>query len=180
MLRKRAILAVAYLMATAIMLTSGIAYADHTFNGEHWASSTVDYYDITTNYSGNVVSRRVDFNSAVDEVTLVAGSSGADIQIADSAYGLETWVGYCMFTAGWGEAFIDLNDSFMLPWKNNSEGNKVSSILAHEFGHCVGGMDHHEATGRIMQGSVDDFYDDDGVWGIDSTTADDIDSFWGS
>lgn len=42
----------------------------------------------------------------------------------------------------------------------------------------MGGVDHHNSTGRIMQEYIEDWYDDDGVWGIDSGTAAEIDALW--
>ncbi len=42
----------------------------------------------------------------------------------------------------------------------------------------MGGVDHHNATGRLMQDCSCDYYDDDDVWGFDTGTANEIDTLW--
>ena len=145
-------------------------------NGSHWDANPVGYRDITNNYSGNVISRRNDFNSAVDNVSLEAQSSDAEVQIGDANYGLSGWAGICRKnTPRWTRwYYIDLNERYM----EGYGGNKRSAVVAHEMGHCIGGLTHHEETGVVMQSSLADFYDNDDVWYIDSVTASEIDALW--
>lgn len=155
----------------------GTAQANHTWNGGHWASSPVTYHNIADVYGGNVASRVTDFNGAVSNVQMSSGGSGSNVQIADANYGAVAWAGLCTYdaTGTWTfTAYVDLNEYYM----SGYSGNKRSAVVAHEFGHCVAGMEHHNASGRIMQSSIGAFYDTDGVWGIDSSTAADIDAFW--
>ena len=161
-------------IAVTIIVTTIVAEA-HTLNGSHWSSSPVGYYDITTNYSGNVTSRRWDFNGAVSDMQIQDSGTPDEVQISDSAYGSTGWDGLCSWSTIWQPTmYVDLNDSYMLGYA----GNKRSAVIAHEFGHCMGGLDHHNSTGRIMQSCSCDYYDDDGVWGIDSGSAAEINSLW--
>ena len=149
----------------------------HEWNGEHWGVNPVGYHDITSNYGANVVSRCINFNAALDNVTLEAqGSSQAEVQIGDADYGATGWAGICRpKSPRWTRwYYVDLNEHYM----EGYVGNKRSAVVAHELVHCVGGLTHHNATGVIMQTTIAAFYDRDGVWGIDSITADEIDDLW--
>lgn len=148
----------------------------HEWNGAHWPSTPVGYSDITDNYSANVISRRNDFNAAVSNVQIEDRGHGGQVQIGDADYGKTNWAGVCRpRSPRWTRwYFIDLNEHFM----ERYVGNKRSAVIAHEMGHCFGGLTHHDSSGVIMQSTVNDFYDRDNVWGIDPVTAREIDALW--
>lgn len=165
-----------------------------TMNGRHWPTSTVRYFDNTDTpgRAAQIVSARDSFNNAVDEVTLTRTTqrANADVVISDDAYGSVSWVGLCRnqgiqfrnYGTPWRDFQWNERVDIILNDSNASRYNTdqlATGLITHEMGHCVAGMGHTSAPGRIMQPLLSDLRSN-GLSGIDSATADEIDLFWSS
>src|SRR3990172_2550071 len=166
---------VAVLVLVALAVTS-ISASAHYLNYSTWDHSKVIYKDILSNYGYELGLSAVAWNNAVAGLVAVAEESECscdwDIQVADNDYG-DDFFGRWSGTL-WEELFVDLNDYHL----SGAGENKRRAVITHEFGHAVGGLGHHDESGRIMQSWVGDFYDTDGLYTLDSGTISEIDYLW--
>lgn len=173
----------------AMARLNGPSVEAHEFNGLHWDTNPILYRDITDLYSANVVSRRNDFNRHVSNVQIADAASATSgtwsVQIGDYNYNKSGWAGVCRRTAPQftGRDYIDLNSYYME--KSSYSGNKRSAVVAHEMGHCFGGLSHHPVRGSLMYRRVLPEWSTYPVWSFNDptpgstvTTASEIDALY--
>ena len=166
---------------------SGPSVEAHEYNGSHWDANPILYRDITDLYSANVVSRRNDFNRHVSNVQIAdmaSATSGTwSVQIGDHNYNRSGWAGVCRRSAPQftGYDYIDLNSRHMRSYT----GNKRSAVVAHEIGHCLGGLTHHPTKGNLMNEYLLTDWSTHPVWSFNDptpgstvTTASEIDDLY--
>jgi len=167
---------VAVLVLVGLALSS-ISVSAHYLNYSTWDHSTVIYKDILNSYSYELGLSAVAWDNAVGLLVSVAEESECscdwDIQVGDAYYEGQSWWGKWSGTL-WEELFVDLNEYNM----SGGSTEKRRAVITHEFGHAVGGLGHHDESGRIMQSWVGDFYDTDGLYTLDSGTISEIDYLW--
>ncbi|MCZ3388103.1 MAG: hypothetical protein LH645_03065 [Actinomycetia bacterium] len=144
------------------VLSPGIASANHSWGGYHWARTSNPFTlklsdNVTSTWDSSLASTSSDWTaSSVLNTTIVPGSANprnckaplGQVSVCNAAYGNNGWLGIASISITGGthitKGSVRLNDTyFNTPQYNTSEWRNL--VTCQEVGHTLG-LDHQDET----------------------------------
>ena len=154
------LLAVAATAALATLLTPGVASANHSWGGYHWARTANPFTlklgdNVNTSWDSYLTSASSDWSkSTVLDTTVVSGSvnprtckaTAGMVQVCNAAYGQTGWLGIASISVTGGthitQGTVKLNDTYFAQAQYNTPAERAL-VTCQEVGHTFG-LDHQD------------------------------------
>lgn len=143
---------------TSLILTTGVAFANHSWGGYHWARTSNPFIlkvgdNVSTNWKPYLVTTASDWSlSSVLDMVVVKGASKGNcqptkgrVEVCNKAYGNNGWLGIAQIWASGlhiTQGTVKLNDTyFNTPTYNTAAWRNL--VSCQEVGHTLG-LDHQD------------------------------------
>ena len=149
---------VAVTAAAALLMTTGVAYATHTWGGYHWARTTSSFTlklgdNVNSTWDSYLRTSSTDWSvSTVLDTTVVAGNAGKNcrptagrVEICNKKYGANGWLGIAsVWVSGTHitQATVKMNDTYFNTASYNTPAWR-NLVMCQEIGHTFG-LDHQD------------------------------------